>query len=212
MWNINSSYKFNGMKQMEIFLRTGMTSKDIGSGGGINTLLNTVSSLFLEQNYLKLYESDYFTLGYSSEIVNGLNIEITSSYELRKVLENTTDFKIINTSREYSDNIPDNSYLGPDSDPVHALRDQDHASVAAKFTYVPYQQYRINNGKKIPADSDWPTFSLIWEHGINDFRKTGEHVNHYDMIRAEIFKSHDIGAFSEFRWRVAAVHSLITGS
>jgi hypothetical protein len=204
MWRINTIYKFNGMKQKEIFLRTGMSSKDIGNGGGINPLLNTPLTLLFEQNYLKLYESDYIALGYKSEIINGLNIEISSEYEMRKVLENTSDFKIINTSREYSDNIPDNSYLGPESDPVHALRDQDHASIAVKLTYVPYQKYRIDEGRKISAGSDWPTFDLSWEHGINDFRKTGEQINHYDMIRAEIHKKHDIGAFSEFRWRIRA--------
>lgn len=202
MWRINASYKFNGMKQREIFLRTGMTSKDIGNGGGINTMLNSGTSLFLEKNYLKLYESDYIALGYRSEIVNGLNLELTSGYEMRKVLENTTDFTFINGSGEYTDNIPDNRYLQPESDPVHALRDQDHISLAAKLTWVPYQKYRIHDGIKHPEGSDWPTFSLIWEHGINDIRNTGESMNQYDMIRAEVNKSHDIGAFSEFRWRV----------
>ncbi len=158
----------------------------------------------MSENYLKLYESDFLTLGYRSEIVNGLNIELASTYELRKVLENNTDFSIINTSREYSDNIPDNDYLAPEADPVHALRDQDHASIAAKLTYIPRQKYRIEKGRKIPAGSDWPTFSLSWEHGINDFRETGEQVTHYDMIRAEVFRSHEIGAFGEFRWRVRA--------
>jgi hypothetical protein len=204
MWRINASYIFNGMKQRELFLRTGMTSKDIGNGGGINPLLNSISTLLLEQNWLKLYESDYLTLGYRSEIVNGLNLELTSAFELRKVLENTTDFTLVNTSREYSDNIPDNSYLSPGSDPVYALRDQDHLSIAAKITYVPYQRYRIDKGRKIPAGSDWPTFNLTWEHGINDFGNRGEKVNHYDMIKAESHKSYDIGAFSEFRWRVKA--------
>ena len=95
MWGINATYRFNGMKQMELFLRTGMTSKDIGNGGGINPILNTISSLFFERNYLKLYQSDYFSLGYRTEIVNGLTIELTTDYEMRKVLENTTDFSII---------------------------------------------------------------------------------------------------------------------
>ncbi len=202
MWRINATYKFNGMKQNEIFLRTGMTSKDIGNGGGINTLLNSITTLMVEKNYLKLYESDYFTLGYRSELVNGLKLELISFYELRKVLENTTDFTIINTSRDYSDNIPDNRYLGPDSDPVHALRDQNHASLAAKLTWVPFQKYRIDKGTKIPAGSDWPTFNISWEHGINDFGQTGQQVDHYDMVRAEVHKKHEIGAFSEFRWRV----------
>jgi hypothetical protein len=202
MWRVNASYKFNGLKQREIFMRTGMTSKDIGNGGGINPFLNSVTTLLLEQNWLKLYGSDYLTLGYKSEIINGLYLELTSGYEFRKVLENTTDFTIINTSREYSDNIPDNSYLNPDANPVNALRDQDHASIAAKITYIPFQKYRIDKDRKIPAGSVWPTFSLTWEYGINDFRKTGEHVNKYNMIRAAAYKSHDIGGFSVFRWRV----------
>ena len=151
MWRINASYKFNGMKQREIFLRTGMISKDIGNGGGINPFLNSISTLLFEQNYLKLYESDYLTLGYKSEIINGLYLELTSGYEFRKVLENTTDFTIINTSREYSDNIPDNSYLDPDADPVHSLRDQDHASIAAKITYIHYQKYRIDKEHEDPG-------------------------------------------------------------
>ncbi len=49
MWRINASYKFNGMKQKEIYLRTGMASKDIGNGGGINPLLNTASTLMFER-------------------------------------------------------------------------------------------------------------------------------------------------------------------
>jgi hypothetical protein len=204
MWRLNANYRFNPMKQREIFLRTGMTSKDIGNGGGINPFLNTITTLMFEQNYLKLYESDYFLLGYRSEIVNGLNLELTSLFELRKVLENTTDFTVINTSREYSDNIPDNSYLSPGADPVYSLRNQDHAAVTAKITYVPYQKYRLEGDKKIPAGSDWPVFSLSWEHGINDFRNNNDLVNHYDMIRADIHQRKEIGAFSEFRWRVRA--------
>jgi hypothetical protein len=204
MWRINTSYRFNGMKQREIYLRTGMTSKDIGNGGGINPFLNSISTLMLEQNWLKLYESDYLMLGYKSEIVNGLNIELSLNYEARKVLENTTDFKIINTSREYSDNIPDNRYLAPDADTIHAMRDQNHAAISVKLTYVPHQKYRIDKDRKSPAGSDWPTFTLTWEHGINDFGNTGSQINQYDMIRAEAYKTHDIGAFSQFRWRVRA--------
>jgi hypothetical protein len=204
MWRINAAYKFNGMKHREIFLRTGMTSKDVGNGGGINVFLNTASTLMFELNYLKLYQSEYLTLGYRSEIINGLNMELSSLYEMRKVLENTTDFSIINTHRTYTDNIPDNSYLGTESDPVHGMRDQVHASLRAKITYIPFQKYRIDKGRKIAAGSDWPAFSLSWEHGINDFTNKGVPESQYDMFRAEAYKHYDLGAFNEFRWRVRA--------
>ena len=202
LWRLNATYRMEGMKQKEFFLRSGITSRDIGSGGGINPLLNSISSLFFELNYMKLYESRYLTLGYRGEIVNGLGIELRAGFEKRKVLENTTDFSFINTGREYTGNIPDNRYLAPDADPVHALRDQDHAELAVKITYTPYSRYRIDKGRKIAAGSDWPTFSLSWEHGINDFKNDEFSTTHYDLIRAEASQKKDIGAFSEFRWRV----------
>jgi hypothetical protein len=52
--------------------------------------------------------------------------------------------------------------------------------------------------------SDWPTFNLTWKHGINDFNKTEDKVNHSDMIKLEVYKNHKLGAFSEFRWSVRA--------
>jgi Family of unknown function (DUF5686)/CarboxypepD_reg-like domain len=204
MCRINASYRFNGMKHREIFLKTGITDKDINNGGGINTFLNTVTSLMFGLNYLKLYESKYLTLGYGSEIINGLTLQLSSTFESRGVLKNTTSFSIIKTSNVYSDNIPVNRYLAAGSDPVYALRDQNHAAVALKITYIPFRKYRIDNGKKIPMGSDWPTFGFTWEHGINDFGQAGMTISHYDMLRAEVFRTHEMGALSEFRWRVRA--------
>ncbi|MCX6321989.1 MAG: DUF5686 and carboxypeptidase regulatory-like domain-containing protein [Bacteroidia bacterium] len=204
MWRVNANYKFNGLKQMQLFIRTGITSKDISNGGSINTLLNSMATLFLKKNYLKLYESKYLTFGYTSEIVNGLTLELSASYEDRRVLENTTDFSFIKSSKVYSDNIPVNNYLAPGSNPINVLRDQRHADFVTKVTYTPFQKYRINKGNKIPRGSDWPTFNLTWQHGINEFSEMTDRFKHYDMLKAEAFKSKSIGAFSDFRWRVRA--------
>ena len=111
MWRVNMNYRFNRIKPRQMFIRTGVTSRDISNGGGINTFLNTITTLLLKENYLKLYESRYLTFGYMSEIVNGLTLELSSGYEDRKVLENTTDFSLIKSSKIYSDNIPVNNYL-----------------------------------------------------------------------------------------------------
>jgi len=182
--------------------RMGMTSKDINNSGGINTLLNTGTTLFLKDNYLKVYESRYLALGYRSEIINGLSLELTGSFENRRVLENTTNFSLSNSSKEYSDNIPDNPYLAPDADPIYALRDQRHSEIVTNVTYIPFQKYRINNQRKIPRGSDWPTFRIAWTHGINEFIEMAEKYKHYDMIRFEVNKNHETGAFSELGWRI----------
>jgi hypothetical protein len=204
MWRVTANYRLNGLKQRQIFLRTGITSRDMSNGGSINLLLNTEASLFFRRNYLKLYNARYLALGYRSEIVNGLFLELTAGYEERRVLENTTNFSIIKSSREYTDNVPENRYLEPGSNPVNAITDQRHADFVTKVTYTPYQKYRINRGVKSPRGSDWPTFTLTWKHGINEFSEMTNNFRQYDMFRFEAFKSRDMGAFSEFRWRVRA--------
>jgi hypothetical protein len=201
-WRVSSFYKFNGMKQSQVYARFGMTSTDINNAGGINTLLNTATTLLLKDNYLKLYKSGYLTLGFMTEIANGLRLELNTTWEDRRVLENTTDFALIHSSKEYTENVPVNDYLAPGSNPVNAIQDQRHADFLTKVTYTPYQRYRIHNGSKIPAGSDWPTFNLTWQHGVNEFPEMEDRFKQYDMLRFEVAKNRSIGAFSEFRWRV----------
>lgn len=202
MWRINASYRFNNMKQRQIFARAGITSTDISNGGSIKTFLNTVSTLFLKDNYLKLYESRYLTVGYSSEVLNGLTIQLSSTFEDRRVLENTSDFSFRNSSLLYTDNTPVNEYLATGSNPVNALRDQLHGDFVTKVTYIPFQKYQIINGARIPRGSDWPTFNLTWQHGINEFSEYTGKYRHFDMLKLDASKSQSIGAFSEFRWQV----------
>jgi hypothetical protein len=201
MWRVSANYMFNGLKQKQLYLRTGKTSKDIANAGSINTFLNSVSSLFFKKNYLKLYDSRYLTLGYTTELSNGLNIGVSSTYEKRGLLVNTTGFSFIKTSRLYTDNEPVNSYLLPFSG---LLRDQIHADISARVSFTPFQRYRIRNGTKMPRGSDWPTFSVTWQHGINEPIIKSARYYHTDMIKFEADKRKEFGAFSEFRWRVRA--------
>jgi hypothetical protein len=204
MLRLTTTYSFNKMKQMQLFVNAGTTSRDISNGGSINPLLNSISSLFFKKNYLKLYESRYLTFGYRTEITNGLNLEISAGYDDRRVLENSTNFAILNSSRKYSDNIPDNSYLDSTSNPIYALHNQKHFQFVTNVTYTPRQRYRIYSGTKVNRGSDWPTFTLSWRHGLNEFPDSVGGNKHFDMIRFEVSKMHNIGAFTEFRWRVRA--------
>lgn len=202
MWKVNSYYKFNGIKQRQVYLRAGMISTDISSTGSINPFLNSITSLFFRRNYLKLYGSDFISLGYRSEIVNGLNIEVRTTIENRKVLSNNTDFSIFRPSVDYTDNIPVNNYLVQGLYPMYSLRNQGHGDLLVSLNYTPRQKYRIYAGNKSPAGSDWPTFSLTYKHGINDYSGLADRTEHFDMFMFEVSKRKDLGAMSEFRWRV----------
>jgi hypothetical protein len=202
MWRVNTSFSYNRNRQQQFFFRAGTISRDIGTGGSINTFLNTITSLFFEKNYLKLYENRYYAFGHRGRISLGTHLELTAEYDDRRVLENNTSFAFINTSNEYTDNIPDNFYLSSEADSMYALRDQKHFELVTRITYTPRQKYRVFDDVKVPWGSEWPTFSLTWKHGINEFAEPTEQYKHYDMLRFEVSKNHELGAFSELRWRV----------
>ena len=204
MWRVNSQYSFGGKHQSQLYLRTGMISRDLNGNGGINPLINTVTTLFLETNWLKLYDSRFITLGYKSELTNGLYFDLTGGYEDRRILSNTTDFTFIKTSRTYSDNIPVNSYLVSPSDPLYALRDHRHGELTLSIQYTPMQKYTMRGESKISRGSDYPTFTLSWKHGINDFTGYSPSIEQFDLLRFEASKRRSIGAFGEFRWRYRA--------
>jgi len=202
MWRANGNYSLGGMKPMQIFIRTGMTSRDIGTGGGINPFLNSLSSLLVKKNYMKLYEDRYFTIGYNTEIVNGLRIEFSGGYEDRRVLENNTSFSIFKPSREYTSNVPASEYLGPGSTTLDLFRDQKHFELVTDIKYTPFQKYRIYNGNKSPQGSDWPVFRLTWKHGANKIPSLSDKYTHFNMLRFEVSRSHETGPFAELRWQI----------
>jgi hypothetical protein len=204
MWGIYTNYWFNKMKLRQILVRAGVTSKDINNGGGINPYINLDYSLIFKKNYLKLYESRYLTIGYSTEIVNGLTLNLSGNFEDRRVLQNTTNFSLLKSSKVYSENTPVNPYLSPGSNPINELRDQRHFDIVTKLSYTPFQKYRISSRSKVPGGSDWPTFELTWQHGINEFKEITSGLRRSDMFRFEVSKSRNVGAFSDFRWRVRA--------
>ena len=203
-WGINTSYSFNKIRQTQIFLRSGIKSKDISNGGGINTFLNSSLSLLLKKNFLKLYESRYLTIGYTTRVINGLRLEMSGNYEDRRVLQNTTNFSILKSSETYYENVPVNNYLSPGSNEINALRDQKHFDFLTRISYTPFQKYRLNKGIRIPVSSDWPTFDLIWQHGISEFSEISRGLRQSDMFRFEVSKRSSSGAFSDFRWRIRA--------
>jgi hypothetical protein len=200
MWRVYTQYRFDRMDQRQIYLRAGQTSKDMNNSGGINVFLNSLTSLLLKENYLKLYETSFLTLGYKTELANGLYGEINSTVEYRRTLTNTTDFSIFSKSKVYSDNVPDNPYLEDPVDASNLVLNQRHADMSAIITYTPRQKYRLYDKVKVPMGSDWPTFILTWKHGINEMSDPGSSWKHFDMLRFEASKRKDIGAFGEYYW------------
>ncbi len=200
MWSVAASLMYDPLKSGSIFLRAGSYSDEF-SASGVNPVINTVSSLFFMENWMKLYNSAFITLGHRSDLANGLNLSLSVTYEHREPLENTTSFSIFKPDHGYSPNIPDNPFASGQVKGYDSLFSFSHsqASFSAELIYTPRQRYRLANGAKISAGSDWPTFTLRWKHGYN-YNDTLS--GHFDRITAEIGKTNRYGFLNEFNWRI----------
>jgi hypothetical protein len=200
MWTVTANILYDPMRSGNFFIRAGSHSDEF-SASGVNPLINTISSLFFRENWMKLYSSTYVIAGNTIDLANGLNLSLTAMYEHRDPLENTTSFSVFKPERLYSLNVPENPFVAGEVDEYAPLVSfsHSHISFTSALTYTPRQRYRLSDGMKISAGSDYPTFSLSWKHGFN-FNDTLS--GHFDMIMAEINRTKSYGALNEFRWRI----------
>ena len=203
-WRISGSYYYKRMKMARVLFWWGEETRDFNRLSGISPALNMGTSLFFKDNYLKLYNSRYATISHRSEISNGLYAEFTYNYESRSLTSNNTDYSFLKKDESYKENIPVNSYLpNPSiSNLPYGLADHTHHSGLVELSWVPHQRYRITNGIKSSAGSDYPTFTINYLHGLtiyDDNSKAG-----FDKINFEVSQSKSVGAFAEYSWRLKA--------
>lgn len=201
MWNVTANLLYDPMHAGNIYLRAGSQSDEF-SPSGVNRLVNTASSLFFRENIMRLYESQYFIAGHRIDIANGLTMAIQGKYEKRDLLRNTSSFSFFRREKPWSQNIPDNPYaLGADRYDFEPPVSHRHLSLESSLAWTPQQKYRISDGAKVSAGSDYPTFTIAWKHGYN-YNDTLS--GSFDMLSCEINRTSRFGAMNEFRWRIRA--------
>lgn len=111
---------------------------------GMFPLLNTYTSLFLEGNYMKLYEKDFVEISYSKKVAEKTHLKTTLAWEDRIPLVNTTNHTWVNwKTRSYTPNAPEHITGVTTSFPRHRATTLD-VSVSMR----PWLKYRIYNGNK----------------------------------------------------------------
>jgi len=200
-WSISGMITYNPKRLSRLIFWGGMGSRDFTNSAGISPFINMVTSLMLKDNYLKLYDSRYLTISQRGEYFNGFYVELRYAYDDRRLLNNNTNFSLFRKDEDYSENIPYNEYLGAggDTDADYLITNHIHHQFSTVISYIHRQRYRINDGRKSSAGSDYPTFKIYYDHGINITPDNKYH--HFDHIQFEANKSKSFGAFSEYSWR-----------
>ncbi len=187
---------YNWKDKLRLSLSGGSKVAQINSTEPISPIINTVSTLFFERNYMKLYELNYGRLGYSQEVFNGLHISASAGYENRKPLFNNTDYVMIpNNDVSYSSNNP----LAPTNFNNAAISEHNivKSIVSARINFA--QKYYSNPDMKFNLGRNkYPTLNLAIENGI----ATSESRYNFTQFEAGLRQSITVGNKGEFNYNL----------
>ena len=184
-------HRFNTQNYATISLSGGSTVSQFNESEPISKLVNSVSTLFFKNNFMKLYNKEFAQIAYGQDVANGLYMSGSFGYEQRKNLFNTTDFVIIKDNDAFFSNNPllPNDYLTPAFDTHHLLK----ANIGARINFG--QKYISRPDRKLNIrNSKYPTINLNFEKAFAATAKNYE----FEQISGRIFYNKTLGNKGNF--------------
>lgn len=179
----NFSRRFNNNNNSQLHINGGSSITQFNGTNPISGLVNSVSTLFFKNNFMKLYEKNFASTYFTREIFNGLNMGLNVEYSERKPLWNTTDYTLIKNDDLYTSNNPllPNDYITPAFEKHNLVK----TAVSARIKFG--QQYWTRpDGKFNIGNEKFPTLNVSYEKTFAATDKKYE----YDLISARI--SHNL--------------------
>jgi hypothetical protein len=177
------SHRFNNQNYAYLNLSGGTKVNQFNENRPISPLINTVSSLFFKNNFMKLYNLEFAQINYGRDVANGLNLSGKIAYEQRKPLLNTTDFAVVKSTDFYSSNNPlnPNDFLSSGFEAHNLVRIGLNAKInfGNKYFSRPDGKFNIRNQK-------YPTLFIAYEKAVagSDKKYEFDHINtrlYYDI-------------------------------
>ncbi|MFN2394563.1 MAG: DUF5686 and carboxypeptidase regulatory-like domain-containing protein [Bacteroidales bacterium] len=189
------NYAYHPFKRATFNLQAGRRSQDFDGNHGIHPIINAVSSLFFQNNFMKLYEKDYVKIYHQFDIVNGLVLRTAAEYAKRRPLENYSDFSIAGwMGGEYTANIPDTPGLGTLIMPQH-----NAFIIDAEISYTHRHYFMRMGQRKVMLSSRWPTLTLAYRDGIEGFLNSD---TRFRQIEASINQSFSLKLVGDFNYSI----------
>lgn len=180
----NFYHRFNRQNYASLNVSGGVKVNQFNPEEPISPLINSVSTLFFKDNYMKLYNKEFATISYGQDVANGINLSGKVEYSQRKPLVNNSDHVII---KEDSDFYTSNNPLDPFNDaPAFATHHLTKASVFARISFKNRYITRPDGKINLPS-SKYPTLFLGYENAFAATDKSYE----FQFASARLF--YDLG-------------------
>lgn len=177
--NIFSSVVYNPFKQASVYARIGSDFLDLNNKGTTSLFLNSVSTLLLGGNYLKLYQSRFVTAGTDGEVANGIFLNGAIEYADRRSAFNTTE----HTFNKDSVLLTSNNPLDPNAQ-TPLFPHYRAFIIKGSATFTLDQEYMVTPEGKFILPSQYPRFRISYRQGLP---LLGSDVK-YNFVSLDIFQ------------------------
>ena len=197
------TYQFNRTNFAKIALSGGVYNEQYDRAEPISNTLNALYTIYFRRNFQKIYERQFIDLDAEMELFNGVFAYLSSSYEQRVALTNTTDYSFFyRETRTFTSNNP---LASDDFSPAFPTHPAFKAGLSLRLR--PNQKYISYPGRKFNLGSKWPDIWLHYEKAIPV--RSGESITapspSYDFLALEVEKRDiGLGMLGETSFRVEA--------
>ena len=165
----------------------------------INEVVNAFYSLFLRQNYMKLYEQRFGKVFWEHRPSDAFSYKAHLEYAERSPLTNQTDYSFYKKpGREFLPNQPVNLEA-----PAKAYDIHQALLLNTSLLWRPGLKYGVRNGRKYPLMETAPLLRLNYNKGI-PFRGLDEDAADFDQIELGISHFINFGISGKLDFNVQA--------
>lgn len=180
------SSKLSNKSKMFLTVTGGNVAKQFNADEPISNLVNSVSTLYFKNNFIKLYEKNFLAATISREMFNGLNMTMAVEYAARNPLFNTTDYTFIKSDDLYTSNNPllpfDESTPAFEKHNLVKLNLNARIKFGQEYITRPDGKYNLGNDK-------YPTVLVGYEKGFAG----SENQYNFDKIAARVTHTLTLG-------------------
>lgn len=189
---VSTEFTYDLENPKKVKLEVGHVLDQFNPEEPIHHLINSFYSLFLSENYMKLYGKDYIKAGYQLELTHGLEFQSSLEYADRYPVYNNTDFAFIGGGNDFTPNNP----VAGDVIDEDGFKNHLALTFRAQLAYQFHQRYKTINGKKVNLQMRTPRIYLNYRQGI----ASGFSDTRFAFASAGITFNTDWKSFGSTRW------------
>ena len=188
------NYFYNPKKFSRIGFKIKSISEQYNQMDPISPLVNSLYSLFLNQNYMKMFKETGVESSYFTELTNGVFFSSLVKYVERDPLKNTSDRLIIDDKTKlFTSNDPRNDFT---HDSLFTTNNAFSAEITFSFRFK--QKYITLPNQKIITGSKYPRLSVSYKKALPVLNTKAD----YDLASAMIYDELNLGLFGRLGFRL----------